>query len=131
MVKISQEKPKYIPNCPLANASSDLSIYPVPSIVGGKSITVASYWAEGVSVKSKNQKEAMLFMHYLTQKDTLEKFYTEASKTRLFGEPYPRRDMADELKNEPMIYPFISGLDNAGSSYFASDTHDGDTGLIR
>lgn len=104
-------------------------IYPVPGLVGGKSQTIASYWVEGVSSKSKNQTEAMLFMHYLTQKATLEKFYTEASKTRLFGEPYPRVDMADKLKDNSLVYPFISQLNNAGSSYFASDTHDGDTGL--
>lgn len=112
-------------------AASNLKyeIHPVPSLVGGKSITVASYWAEGISSKGKNQKEAMQFMHYLTQKNTLQKLYTEASKTRLFGEPYPRVDMADELKSNPLVYPFISQLNNAGSSYFASNTRDGDTGL--
>lgn len=104
-------------------------IYPVPSLVGGKNQTIASYWVEGVSSGSKNQMEAMRFMHYLTQKDTLQKFYTETSKTRLFGELYPRIDMADKLKDNLLIYPFISQLNNAGSSYFASDTNDGDTGL--
>jgi hypothetical protein len=71
----------------------------------------------------------MQFMHYLTQKETLQKLYTESSKTRSFGEPYPRVDMAEELKDNSLIYPFISQLDNAGSSYFASNTQDGDTGL--
>lgn len=104
-------------------------IFPVPGLIEGKSITVASYWIEGVSSRSNNQKEAMLFMHYLTQKETLQKFYTEASKIRLFGELYPRVDMADELKNNSFIYPFISQLNTAESSYFASDTYDGDTGL--
>lgn len=111
------------------NNNFKYEIYPVPSLVGGKSITVASYWAEGVSSRSKNQKEAIKFMHYLTQKNTLQKLYTEASKTRLFGQPYPRVDMADELKDNALVYPFISQLNTAGSSYFASDTRDGDTGL--
>ncbi len=111
------------------NTNLKYEIHPVPGLVGGKSITVASYWAEGVSSRSRNQKEAMQFMHYLTQKNTLQKLYTEASKTRLFGEPYPRVDMADELKSNPLVYPFISQLNNAGSSYFASNTRDGDTGL--
>ncbi len=104
-------------------------IHAVPSLVGGKNISVVSYWAEGVSSRSKNQKEAMLFMHYLTQKDTLQRFYTSSSKSRAFGEPYPRVDMAQELKSNPIVYPFISQLGNSGSSYFVSDTHDGDTGL--
>ncbi len=111
------------------NNSFKYEIYPVPSLAGGKSITVASYWVEGVSSRSKNQKESMQFMHYLTQKNTLQKLYTQASKTRLFGEPFPRVDMADELKDNPLVYPFISQLNTAGSSYFASNTRDGDTGL--
>lgn len=111
------------------NNNLKYEIHAVPGLTGGKSITVASYWVEGVSSRSKNQKEAMQFMNYLTKKETLKKFYTEASKTRLFGELYPRSDMADELKDNSLIYPFISQLKDAGSSYFASDTHDGDTGL--
>jgi multiple sugar transport system substrate-binding protein len=109
--------------------SFEYAIYPVPALQGGKSITVTSYWAEGVSSRSKNQKAAMLFMNYLTKKSTLQKFYTEASKKRLFGEPYPRMDMADELKDNPLVYPFVSNLQNAGSSYFASNARDGDTGI--
>lgn len=105
------------------------AIYPVPSLVENRGITIASYWAEGVSVRSKYQKEAMRFMNYLTQKQTLQRLYSEASKTRLFGEPYPRVDMADTLKDNSIAYPFISGMGNAGSSYFASNTYDGDTGL--
>lgn len=111
------------------NKNFKYEIHPVPSLVGSQSMTVASYWVEGVSSGSKNQKEAMRFMNYLTQKETLRKLYTQASKTRLFGEPYPRVDMADELKDNPLVYPFISQLNTAGSSYFASNTHDGDTGL--
>lgn len=111
------------------NKNLKYEIHPVPGLVGGQNITVASYWVEGVSSRSKNQKEAMQFMRYLTQKNTLQKLYTEASKTRLFGELYPRVDMADELKDNPLVYPFISQLKTAESSYFASDTHDGDTGI--
>lgn len=112
-----------------SNKNLKYGIYPVPSLSGGKSISVASYWVEGVSSRSKNQKEAMQFMHYLTQKETLQKLYTEESKTRLFGELYPRVDMADLLKENSLVYPFISQLYNAGSSYFASNTRDGDTGI--
>ena len=112
-----------------ANNKINYEIHPVPSLAGGKSITVANYWVEGVSAKSPNQKEAMLFMKYLTQKETLQKLYTESSKTRSFGEIYPRVDMADELKSNAIVYPFVAQLKNAGSSFFASNTHDGDTGL--
>jgi multiple sugar transport system substrate-binding protein len=111
------------------NNKLNYEIHPVPSLTGGKSITVASYWVEGVSAKSPNQKEALIFIKYLTQKETLQRLYTESSKTRAFGELYPRIDMADELKSNALVYPFVSQLQNAGSSFFVSNTLDGDTGL--
>jgi multiple sugar transport system substrate-binding protein len=105
------------------------TIHPVPSLLEGSGITAVSYWVEGVSARSKNQKEAMIFMKYLAQKETVQKFYSEAAKTRAFGEPYPRIDLADELKDDDVVYPFVSQLSNAGSTFFASNTHDGETGL--
>jgi multiple sugar transport system substrate-binding protein len=92
-------------------------------------MTIASYWVEGVSAKSTHQREALLFMHYLAQKETAQKFYTEAAKTRAFGEPYARTDLADTLKENELVYPFVSQLKNATSSYLVSDTHDGEGGL--
>lgn len=109
------------------NKTLPYKIYPAP-LIGRNSKTIASYWVEGVSNKSPNQKEAFEFMKFLTQKETLQKLYTEQSKSRKFGEPYPRTDMADSLKNSE-IYPFVSQLTTATSSYFASDTHDGEDGL--
>lgn len=101
----------------------DFSIRPVPNLPGRK-VGIASYWVEGVSSKSKHQKEAMLFMKYLADKQTLQKHYTETSKTRIFGELYPRRDLADMLVTNPMLAPFIEQADYATSSYFMSDTYD-------
>jgi multiple sugar transport system substrate-binding protein len=112
-----------------SNTKLNYSVHPVPGLLEGQNITVASYWTEGVSSRSKHQKEAMIFMRYLSQKETLQKLYTEASKTRRFGPLYPRVDMANELKDNELIYPFISHLGQAGSSYFAGDTHDEETGL--
>ncbi len=105
------------------NKELKYSVHPVPSLPG-RSMTVASYWVEGVSNKSKYQKEAMLFMQYLTKRETVEKFYTEVSKTRLFGELYPRPDLAQTLQSNPKIYPFVSQGNTAVSTYFVSDTYD-------
>lgn len=110
------------------NKDLSFKLYPVPELYGKKT-TIASYWVEGVSSKSPNQKEAMEFMHYLSQKETAQKFYTETAKVRAFGEPYARKDLRDSLHENPLVYPFVSQLDNASSSFFASDTHDGDTGI--
>lgn len=95
----------------------------VPSLPG-RPMTIASYWVEGVSSKSKYQKEAMSFMKFLTRREIAQKFYTEVAKTRKFGELYPRPDLAQTLAGNPEIYPFVSQGDTAVSSYFASDTYD-------
>jgi len=102
--------------------------YPVPSLYN-RNMTIASYWVEGASTKSTHQKEALLFMHFLSKKETAQKFYTETAKTRSFGEPYARVDLADTLKSNAIVYPFISQLKNATSSFFASDTADGEGGI--
>lgn len=98
-------------------------VVPVPNL-SGRNITVASYWASGASVKSKNQKETLALLKFLSQKETMQKLFSESSKTRLFGELYPRRDLADLLKDNSLVYPFISQGMGATSSFFASDTFD-------
>lgn len=110
------------------NSDLQFKVYPVPSNQGVKT-TIASYWAEGVSAKTKNKTEAMQFMSYLAQKDTAQKFYTATANVRSFGELYARKDLQNQLQSNPLAYPFVQGLDQASSSFFASDTHDGDTGI--
>jgi len=105
------------------NPQLNFSVHPVPNLPG-RQVAMASYWVEGVSSKSKHQKEAMLFMHYLTEKETLQKHYTEVAKTRIFGELYPRRDLAQTLIRNPLTSPFIEQAEYATSSYFVSDTYD-------
>jgi ABC-type glycerol-3-phosphate transport system substrate-binding protein len=97
-------------------------IYPVPSLPG-QDMTIASYWAEGVSSKSKNQKEALLFIQYLISKETAQKLFAEEAKTRNFGEPYARVDLASILNNS-VAYPFVVSAPSAVSSYFVDGTYD-------
>lgn len=106
-----------------SNPNLPFDIYPVPHLQG-KEVTIASYWASSVPVKSKHQKEAMLFMKYLAKMGTQQKLFAEASKTRFFGLPYARVDMRDSLKDNQYVYPFVSQAKNANSSFFASDTYD-------
>ncbi len=110
------------------NKDLSFSTHPVPQLVGQKA-TLASYWVEGVSAKSPNQKAALQFMQYLSKKETAQKFYSTVSKTRPFGEPFPRRDLAASLKDNKLVYPFVTQLESASSSYFASDTNDGEGGI--
>ena len=105
------------------NPTLNFQIVPVPQLPN-ENINLASYWAEGVSIKSTHQKEALLFMKFLAKPETEEKLYTEESKTRDFGELYARTDLADKLKGNPTVYPFIKQAPTAVSSFFADGTYD-------
>lgn len=104
------------------NPNLSFDIYPVPNLPG-QNATIASYWAEGISSKTKHQKEAILFMQYLTLKETVRKLFGEESKTRNFGEPYARLDLAENLKNS-IAYPFVGAAPSAVSSFFVDGTFD-------
>ncbi|MDO8583364.1 MAG: sugar ABC transporter substrate-binding protein [bacterium] len=104
------------------NPDLSFDIVPVPNL-SGQNTTIANYWVEGVSMKSKHQKEALLFMKYLTQKEVEQKLFAEESKTRNFGEPYARVDLADSLKNS-IVYPFVASAPTAVSSFFVDGTYD-------
>lgn len=86
--------------------------------------TIASYWAEGVSARSRNSPAAFEFLEFLAKRQTLEKLYTSQAKLRLFGALYPRKDMASLLFSNKLIYPFVEQGQLARSTIFASDTYD-------
>lgn len=105
------------------NPNLSFQIVSVPQLPG-QNTTLASYWAEGVSSKSKHQKEAFLFIKFLAKKDTATKLYQSQVATRVFGEPYARIDLADSLKTNPDVYTFLSQAPSAKSSIFVDSTFD-------
>ncbi len=105
------------------NPNIEFTVIPVPHLPQRES-TIASYWVEGVSAKTRYPEAAFEFLKYLASKTTLEKLYSKQTKTRLFGELYPREDMADLVKSNTLIYPFLEQGKNAKSTIFSSDTHD-------
>lgn len=92
-------------------------------------VTYATYWAEGVWARSSKKAVAWDFLKFLSTQDSLQKLYANASKTRDFGEPYPRRDMANLLSAHPILGPIIIQAPVAQSWYLASRTFDGPTGI--
>jgi multiple sugar transport system substrate-binding protein len=108
------------------NANLNFKITAFPQIPGGKRFW-ASYWVEGVNSKSKNQSVAWDFLMFLSKKETLQLLYTDAAKSstdRLFGEIYPRQDMVDLVKNDPLVAPYLAGAKESKSWYLASRTFD-------
>ncbi len=107
-----------------SNPNLNFKVIPVPHLPS-QNKTTASYWVEGVSSKTKHPKEAFEFLQYLASKQTMEKLYASESKIRLYGELYPRPDMADSLKSNTLAYSFLVQGKDAISTIFSSDTYDG------
>lgn len=110
-------------NIKAANPNLSIEIVPVPQLSADQPVNLASYWAEGVSSKSKNQKEALAFLKFLTSKTSQELLYSEQAKTRLFGEPYSLKEFAPRLKDTE-LKAFLSQAPSAVSSYFVDSTND-------
>jgi ABC-type glycerol-3-phosphate transport system substrate-binding protein len=106
-----------------ANPNLAFQIVPVPQL-SDHHVTMASYWAEGISSKSKHPKESLMFMKFLADKNTEEKLYADEAKIRGLGEPYARADLADTLKTNTIIYPVVSQAPSATSSFLVDDTYD-------
>jgi len=87
-------------------------------------INWATFWIEGVSNQSKYQREAWEFLSYLASAEGLGNLYQAASDTRDFGEIYPIVSLAQELKENPYLAPFIQQAENADWWYLCSRTHD-------
>lgn len=96
---------------------------------GEPDIAYATYWAEGVWARSKSREAAWEFLKFLSSKESLEKMYQNAAQLRLFGEPYPRVDMASLLSSDPVLGALLAQAPNAESWYLASRTFDGPTGI--
>ena len=105
------------------NPDLDFAIAPLPTLPDGDQ-SWASYWVEGVSSSSQNQQASWLLLKYLSQPDTLRQLYTAASNERLFGEPFSRRDMADQLVGDQYVGAYISQAEKAVSWPLTSSTFD-------
>jgi len=105
------------------NPQLQFKVIPVPQ-AGGAEINWASFWVEGVNNNSKNKQEAWEFLKFISSPEIMQKLYENQSKIRLFGEPYPRQDMANLVSGNSMITPFISQALSAKTWYLCSRTYD-------
>jgi len=105
------------------NPNLNFQIVPVPVLPGTKA-TVASYWAEGVSNKTKHPEAAFEFIKFLGQDKTQQMIFESQSKLRGSGSPYAKKNLAELIKDNNEIYPFIARADDAISTFFSSDTYD-------
>ena len=105
------------------NPNLKFGIAQLPKL-GSSKTSWGSYWAEGVSSKSKNKDAAWKLIDFLSSKENMKKLYSEQSQIRAFGEPYSRIDMASELAADPYVAAYLKDAPNADSWYLNSFTHD-------
>ena len=105
------------------NPNIRFKIVPVPQLPGN-AVAWASYWVEGVSSKSKNQAQSWEFLKYMTSAETATRLYTEESKSRLFGEPYARVELANTITDDPFTGAYVKQALFARSFPLASRTFD-------
>ncbi|AKM83076.1 hypothetical protein A2422_04520 [Candidatus Woesebacteria bacterium RIFOXYC1_FULL_31_51] len=117
----------------LQNPNLKFRTVPVPQLpktsANEADVSYGSYWVEGVWARSKKKDVAWDFLKFISSKESLEKFYNQASKTRLFGEPYPRTDMESLLVNHPIIGSTVMQGRFAQTWFLQSNTWDGPTGI--
>lgn len=107
-----------------ANPDLKIKVTTVPTVPGGRPVSLATYWAEGVSRYSSNQLEAWKFLKFLTEKDNLTRLYQLESQTRLFGEAYPRVDLGQLLTQNEYLGAVIKQADYYKSLPLSSRTFD-------
>jgi len=91
-----------------AASQVEFGIAEVPQLPNNPEVNYGLFWAEAVSKKSKYPEESWKFIKYLSEQETLKDIYTNSSKVRAFGQPYPRIDVASEQKSNPYIAAIIS-----------------------
>lgn len=96
---------------------------PLPQLSDTR-VTWATYWAEGVNAKSTKKDESWKFLKYLSSKEVQQKLYSDQAKTRGFGELYSRKDLANELANDPITSAFMQDAPFAKGWQMSSYTHD-------
>jgi ABC-type glycerol-3-phosphate transport system substrate-binding protein len=105
------------------NPNLDFGIAPVPRL-GEERLSWASYWAEGVSVKSSNKDQAWELLKFLSSQEIQRQLHSSQSQVRAFGEIYSRQDLANELASNELVAPFLQDAPSAQGWYLSSYTHD-------
>ena len=107
------------------NPDLELKVTKVPQIRGGEQKNIANYWADGVSKGSKNQQQAWDFLKFLSQQEQQSRiFELETKSGRMFGNIYPRMDMAELLLDHEYLGPLVKDANILDSISLVSRTYD-------
>ncbi len=102
----------------------DVGIAPMPqlSTLENEKVGWSTYWAQTVSIDSKNSAVAWDFLNFASQQTQLRLMYDEASKKRAFGQIYPRPDMRSELENHQYLKVYNDEVNISKTWYMVDGT---------
>jgi len=106
------------------NPDLNFGVVPVPQLPERGPVSWATFWAEGVSVRSEKQAAAWQFLEFLSKEESLERVFRAGSQVHYIGQLYPRIDMAGKLKQAPLLAPFLEQAPDSKSWYLSSRTAD-------
>jgi multiple sugar transport system substrate-binding protein len=90
------------------NSALNFKTVPFPQLSGNPDeLYYGMYWGEAVSAASSHQLEAWTFIKFLSESDQLMTMYSAESNSRSFGEPYSRKDLAEEISGSGYVGAFI------------------------
>lgn len=103
------------------NPTLNVQVGGVPQVtdIDGKvssEVQLASFWVEVVPKSSKFKDAAFDFLKFAASPESLKKMYAIESTGRLFGEAYPRKDMATLLSTDPYLGPLVASAPKAKTS---------------
>jgi multiple sugar transport system substrate-binding protein len=111
------------------NPSLAWKVVPIPQLPDSDVVNWASVWFEGVPKNSKHPKEAWAFLNFLASAQAQQLLFESAAKDREFPQPPANKAVAVVAQNNPVLAPFVTGLETAKSFYTASSTQDSPNGL--
>jgi multiple sugar transport system substrate-binding protein len=104
-------------------------IYPVPQLPGAKSVSWVHFWVETVPKNAKHPKEAWRFVKYLASSQAQQTLFTAGTAERGYAQAPANKALAERLKDNPFVGPFVEQAQFGQTFYTASATQGGDTSI--
>lgn len=111
------------------NPALSWQVVPVPQLPDVEPTNWASMWFMGVSKNTKNPLEAWKFISFLASANAQQILFDAATADRGFPQPPANKAVAAIAEKNPVVAPFLAGMDTARTFYTASLTRDSKTAL--
>lgn len=111
------------------NPALSWQVVPVPQLPDVDPTNWASMWFEGVSKNSKNPLEAWKFISFLASANAQQILFDAATTDRGFPQPPANKAVAEIASKNPVVAPYLAGMNSARTFYTASLTRDSKTAL--